>query len=111
MTYGDPFTHEATKSTPADIVTNWDAIYTIVTEAEDELGRPPFDADSRHIDDRYDTIQHLPASRVVAYANSLAENNREVAIFQGRLSIPANFTRHIPVGYVYPGGVWRKTNR
>jgi|PlaIllAssembly_1097288.scaffolds.fasta_scaffold06238_7 hypothetical protein len=111
MTYGDPFTHEATESTPANVVTNPNAIYTIVTEAEDELGRPPFDADSRYIDYRYDTIQHLPAFRVAAYANSLAEDDREVAIFQGRLSTPANFTRHIPVGYVYPGGVWRKTNR
>jgi hypothetical protein len=96
----DPFTYQSTESTPAGIILP-NETYTIVTEAEDALGE-------QDIDDRYDTIQHLAGSKVHGYVSSLTDDDREVAIFKGRLTSPKTIVRNIPVGYAYPGGVWRK---
>jgi len=96
----DPFTYQATESTPTEIILN-DQTYTIVTEAEDYLGE-------QDIDDKYDTIQHLIGGKVHGYVSSLTDDDREVAIFKGRLTSPKIIVRNIPVGYAYPGGVWRK---
>lgn len=97
----DPFTYQATESTPIEIILN-DETYTIVTEAEDYLGGQDI------IDDRYDTIQYLTGGKARSYISSLVADSREVAIFKGRLTSPKIIVKSVPVGYAYPGGMWSK---
>jgi 2-phosphoglycerate kinase len=105
MTYTDPFSHGAVESTIEAIIDDADATYTIVTEAEDYLGNQD------DIDMRYDTIQCLAGNAAQRYANSLASDGRDVAIFHGRQTSPKIISQRIPVGYVYPDGVWRKVSQ
>ena len=108
--HSDPFAHDSTPSTPEYVITG-NGSYTVITEAEDYLGVPEFGSEDDDLDVRYDTVQHLNANEVVAYANGLAEDGRCVAIFEGRLSDPRTFPAHTPIGYVEPGRVWSWVSR
>jgi hypothetical protein len=98
-------THQST-STPAEILDDRNMIYTVVTEAADYLGSP---AD---IDHRYDTIRTLEADAVEGFVDHLTSDHRKtVVVFQGFLPSPMAIMQRVPVGYVYPDGVWHKVSQ